>query len=79
MANKLNWKNGLLRIWIVVCVVWPIVWFGPRLVKSADGAADVTASDLAWGLAPILLSIAVLILYKTICWIVRGFTEVERA
>lgn len=84
LLPRVNWKRGLVRLWLLASVVWAgywlyhlqlscAFWFAPWCESPAH--VDWPNGSMALGLAILLLSgpVLLLLLGLGIIWAVRGF------
>ncbi len=77
-SAPLNWRRGLLRLWLVISAAWILAW-GVYSILSAIAHALVTREDLL-ARAVILFGppVALLLCALAARWAIQGFRPNER-
>ena len=76
-VEAMNWTRGFLRLWIVICIVWPLACIfviGPP--HKLGGGANFDLSNrahIAFLLVPFLVVVVVGVVWRTSKWVYDGF------
>jgi hypothetical protein len=73
----INWRRGMLRIWLVLSAAWIMGWIIEFLVYGIQGGFRIASDYLA---IPVLLlgpPVALLIFGVAVGWAFRGFRPEE--
>jgi hypothetical protein len=73
----INWRRGMLRIWLVLSAAWIMGWIIEFLVYGIQGGFRIASDYLA---IPVLLlgpPVALLIFGVAVGWAFRGFRAEE--
>jgi hypothetical protein len=73
----INWRRGMLRIWLVLSAAWIMGWIIEFLVYGIQGGFRIASDYLA---IPVLLlgpPVALLIFGVAVGWAFRGFRPQE--